>query len=201
VVAAGRDLRDAVAAAVIVSAGPAAFGLLLDAAKRARAAGETNAQAAALAHAVIVTVLYPAGVRGEVTPERRSELLREATAAADADPTAAALLAAAHAWHERGAATIALSRTAVEAARRAGDPALIAAALDVLGVTTVGAGQFREAHRIVDERMRIVATLAAHEPTGAAEITDAYHVAAWVALAAGDLPAARTAVQRARLHE
>ena len=63
------------------------------------------------------------------------------------------------------------------------------------------AGHFREAHRIADERMRIVAALAADEPTGAAEITDAYHVAASAAVAAGDLPAARAAVQQARLHD
>jgi predicted ATPase/DNA-binding CsgD family transcriptional regulator len=210
VVAAGRDLRDAAEAAVIVSDGPAAFGLLLDAAERARVAGDNNARAAALARAVIITVRYPAGFRTEVTSERLSELLREATAvrdgrrgnaAADADPATAALLATAHAWHEPGGPTIALSRTAVEAARRANDPALIAAALDVLGAAAVHAGRFREAHRIVDERMRIVATLAAHEPTGAAEITDAYHVAASAALAAGDLPAARTAVQRSRRHD
>jgi predicted ATPase/DNA-binding CsgD family transcriptional regulator len=201
--AAGLDLRDAAAAAVIVSDGPAAVGLLLDAAERARAAGASDAQAAALAQAVIVTVRDPAGFRGEVTPERRAELLREATAAAGTDPTTAALLAAARAWHEQGdaPAALTLSRTAVRAARRADDPALIAAALDVLGVAALQAGRLREAHRIADDRMRIVATLAADDPTGAAEITDAYHVAASAAVAAGDLPAARAAVQRARRHD
>lgn len=62
-------------------------------------------------------------------------------------------------------------------------------------------GRLLRAHRIADERMRVVSSLAAHDPTGAAEITDAYHVAASAALAAGDLPAARTAVQRARVHD
>jgi predicted ATPase/DNA-binding CsgD family transcriptional regulator len=199
--AAGRDLRDAAAAAVIVSAGPEAFALLLDAAERARAAGADNAWAAALARAVIVPVRYSGNFRGEVTPQRRAELLREATAVADPDPATAALLAAARVWHERGAATADLARTAVAAARRSGDPALIAAALDVLGAAMLDAGRFGEAHRIVDERMKIVAALAAHQPTGAAEITDAYHVAAWAAMAAGDLPAARTAVERARRHD
>jgi predicted ATPase/DNA-binding CsgD family transcriptional regulator len=201
--AAGRDLRDGAAAAVIVSDGPASFALLLDAAERARAAGDRNAQAAALAEAVTVTVRYPAGFGGEVPAERRSELLREATAAADTDPATAALLAAARAWHERGdaTATLALSRTAVQAARQADAPELIAAALDALSVAALRAGQFREVHRIADERMRIVAALAAHQPTGAAEITDAYHVAASAALAVGDLPAARTAIQQARRHD
>ncbi|MEO3927691.1 LuxR C-terminal-related transcriptional regulator [Micromonosporaceae bacterium B7E4] len=202
-VAAGRDLRDAAAAAVIVSDGPAAFGLLLDAAERARSAGDRNARAAALALAVIVPVRFPAGLRGKVAPDRRAELLRDATAAAvHADPTTAALLSAARAWHQRGEATaLTLAGTAVDAARRTGDPVLIAAALDALCVTTVHAGQFREAHRTVDERMRVVATLATHEPTGAAEITDAHHMAASTALAAGDLPAAHAAVQQMRRHD
>jgi predicted ATPase/DNA-binding CsgD family transcriptional regulator len=203
-VEASRDLRHAADTAVIVSDGPAAFGLLLEAAERARAAGESNARAAALAQAVIVTVRDPAGFRGEVSPEGRSELLGEADAAADpTDPTTAALLAAARAWHEQDEATtsLALPRTAVEAARRADDPALIAAALDVLGVATVDAGRFQEANRIADERIRLVAALADHDPTGAAEISDAHHVAASAAVAAGDLPAARSAVQRPRLHD
>lgn len=196
-VAAGHDLRDAAAAAVIVSDGPAAFDLLLDAAERARAVGAHNARAAALAEAVIVPARYPGSFRDEVT--RCSELLREATAVADPDPITAALLAAAQAWHELDALT--LSRTAVRAARQTGDPTLIAAALDVLGVAALRAGQLRESYDIADERMRIVATLASHEPTSAAEITDAYHVAASAALTVGDLPAARTAVQQARLHD
>ncbi|GAA4485107.1 hypothetical protein GCM10023191_009190 [Actinoallomurus oryzae] len=40
-----------------------------------------------------------------------------------------------------------------------------------------------------------------HDPTGAAEITDAHHVAVTAAVAAGDLPGARTAFQRASLHD
>jgi hypothetical protein len=68
-------------------------------------------------------------------------------------------------------------------------------------VAAVHAGRFHEAHRIAAERMRVVASLAADEPTGAVEITDAYHVAASAAVAAGDLPAARTAVERARRHD
>jgi predicted ATPase/DNA-binding CsgD family transcriptional regulator len=201
--AAGRDLHDAAAAAVIVSDAPAAFGLLLDAAERARRVGDRNARAAALASAAIVAVRYPAGLTGEVTPERRAELLRDATGeAAHADPITAALLAAAHALHQLSEATgLTLARSAVNTARRAGDPVLIAAALDGLCIAQVHAGHFREAHGTVDERMRVVATLAAHEPTGAAEITDAYHVAASAALAAGDLPAARTAVEQASRHD
>jgi predicted ATPase/DNA-binding CsgD family transcriptional regulator len=202
-VAAGQDLRRAADVAVIVSDGPAAFDLLLDAAERARAAGEGNARAAALALAVIVNVRDPTGFRGAVTAERRAELLREATAAAGADPTVDALLAAARAWHEPAepAAALDQARIAVRAARRVEDPVLVAAALDVLGVAAVRAGRFREAQDILEERLRIVASLAADDPTGAAEITDGYHMAASVTMAAGDVPAARAAVERARRHD
>ena len=204
-VEAGRDLRAAADAAVMVSDGPAAFGLLLDAAERAGAAGESNARAAALANAVVVGCRYHSeGFQGEVTPARRSKLLRETTALADpTDQTTAALVAAARAWHEPTDTSdaLTLARAAVHAARRTDDPALIAAALDLLGHTAVRAGRFQEAHRIADERLRLVASLDAHEPTGAAEITDAYHVVSSAAIAAGDLTAARTAVQQARRHD
>jgi predicted ATPase/DNA-binding CsgD family transcriptional regulator len=202
--AAVQDLRRAADAAVIVSDGRAAWGLLLNAAERARAAGETNAQATALACAVVVAARHLGDSRGGTGPDKTSELLREATMVADrADPTTAALLAAATAWHERSDTTarLDLSRAAVRAARRAGDPALVAMALDVLGLATLEAGRFRPAHRISGERMRVVASLAADEPTGAAEISDAYHVAASAALAAGDLPAARAAVRQGRTRD
>jgi len=202
--AAGRNLYDAAAAAVIVSDGPDAFGLLLEAAERARTAGDTQARAAALAQAVIAAARYRGEFRAQIPPERRAELLREATAAAvHADPATAALLAAARAWHEHHdvAAHLRLSGIAVDAAEQTGDPVLIAGALDTLGVALTGAGRFREAHRVAGERVRIVATLTAHEPIDAAEITDAYHVASSAAVAAGDLPAARTAVQQANRHD
>jgi predicted ATPase/DNA-binding CsgD family transcriptional regulator len=205
-VAASTDLRHAADVAVIVSDGPDAFDLLLDAAERARVAGAHNARAAALALAVIVPVRYPAGFGGKVTPQRRAELLGEATAAAaadPADPTTTAMVSAARAWHaqEEGTSSLDLSRTAVDVARLDGDPALVAMSLDALGLATLAAGRFRDAHRIADERVQIVASLVGHEPSGAAEITDAYHVASSAAVAAGDLPAARRTVEQALTHD
>ena len=206
-VEAGRDLRHAADAAVIVSHGRVAFDLLLDAAERAGTAGTDgsagNARAAALAHAVIVSVRYPADASGQVTRQTRSRLLREADAAANGDdPSTAAVLAAARAWHrldEPGA--LDLSAAAVRAARETGDRALIALSLDAFGIAVLQAGRFLEAHRIAEERMRVVSSLATDDPTGAAEITDAHYVAASAAVAAGDLPAARIAVQRARVQD
>jgi hypothetical protein len=133
-----------------------------------------------------------------------SELLREAEAAADgADTTTAALLAAARAWHRlrEEATSVALSRAALRAARRTDNAALVAQCLDALGAATVQAGRFRRAHHIAEVRMRVVAALSAHDPTDSAEITDAFHVVASAATAAGDLPAARRAVQRARVDD
>jgi predicted ATPase/DNA-binding CsgD family transcriptional regulator len=198
--AAGRDLRDAAAAAVTVLAGPAAFDLLLDAAARAGAAGDGDARAAALALAIRVCARTP-GFRDAVAPQRRSELLQEATAAAASDPTAVALVTAARAWQEWDEVPIARTRAAVAEARETGDPTVISAALDLLATVTLHAGRFREAHRISEERMRIVATLPAHEPASAEQITSTYHVAPTTALAAGDLPAARAALRRARIDD
>jgi len=211
-VEAGQDLRHAADAAVIVSDGPAAFDLLLDAAERARvaeqagtaAAGSGNARAAALAHALVVSVRYPTGFGDPMTREDRSELLRTAIAAADGDdPATAALLAAAQAWHrlDDPAASVAVARDAASAARRTADPALTAMALDALGLAVLQAGHPLEAHRVAEERMRIVSSLSAGDPTGAAEITDAHHVAVSAAVSAGDLPAARAAVRRASEHD
>jgi len=213
-VEAWRDLRHAADAAVIVSRGPAAFDLLLDAARRAGAAtagradgdraGTRNARVAALAHGAIVSVRYMAEFNGQVTRETRAQILGEAIA--DADPTdaaTAALLAAAQAWHhiDDAETSLTLASEAQRAARQTADPALIALSLDALGTATLQAGRFLRAHHIAEERMRLVSSLTADDPTLAAEITDAHHVASSAAVAAGELPAARTAVERARAHD
>ncbi|MEV4141678.1 LuxR C-terminal-related transcriptional regulator [Dactylosporangium sp. NPDC049742] len=194
-----RDLRRAADAAVIVSDGPAALRLLLEAAERAGATGD--ARATALAHAVIVAVRYAADFAAPVTRPVRARLLRQATEATDGtDQATAAVLAAARAWHElSGPATSAtLARIAVRAARRTADPVLVALCLDALGTAAVQMGRPLRAHRVAELRIKVVSALAAHDPAGAAEITDAHHVAVSAALAAGDLPAARTAVRRAQ---
>ncbi|MEV0132555.1 LuxR C-terminal-related transcriptional regulator [Dactylosporangium sp. NPDC050688] len=194
-----RDLRHAADAAVIVSDGPAALRLLLEAADRAGATGD--ARATALAHAVIVAVRYAAEFAGPVTRAVRARLLRQASDATDGtDPATAAVLAAARAWHELGepATSAAPARIALRAARRAADPALTALCLDALGTAAVQLGRPLRAHRVAELRIKVVFALSAHDPAGAAEITDAHHVAVSAAIAAGDLPAARTAVRRAQ---
>jgi predicted ATPase/DNA-binding CsgD family transcriptional regulator len=194
-----RDLRHAADAAVIVSDGTAALRLLLQAADRAGATG--NARATALAHAVIVAVRYAAESDEPMSRSDRTRLLRQAGEATDGtDPTTAAVLAAARAWHElsESVTSATQARIAVRAARRAGDAALVALCLDALGTAAVQLGRPLRAHRIAELRMKVVAALSAHDPAGAAEMTDAHHVAVSAAVAAGDLPAARLAVRCAQ---
>ncbi|TDO44938.1 putative ATPase [Kribbella sp. VKM Ac-2527] len=113
--------------------------------------------------------------------------------AVPADPQVAALLATAKAWEHgdrRIGADTALAQEAVEAARVAGDPVLIAGALDALGTAAGNAGRLREARSYALERMRLVEPLPRHEPYAASEIIDAYWVASTTAISTGDLPAA-----------
>ena len=136
-----------------------------------------------------------------LSAQRRTTLLAQAAAAADpADKRLTALLATASAWHQ-GAGSIAdleLSRTAVTAARQLGDPVLLLGALDALAGAVAHAGGLREAHRLGSERLRLAADLPRHDPSAAAEITDAFHAASTAAIAAGDLPAAEAIARRAR---
>lgn len=158
------DLRHAADAAVVVSDGPEALRLLLEAADRASATGE--ARAGALAHAVIVAVRYAADFTEPVTRPARAQLLRRAAAATDGtDPATAALLAAAKAWDELGepltaAASVTAARIAVRAARRTGDPALVALCLDALGTAAVQLGRPLRAHHIAQLRIKVVSELA-----------------------------------------
>ncbi|WP_170225726.1 LuxR C-terminal-related transcriptional regulator [Pseudonocardia cypriaca] len=196
--AAVAELRRAAATAIAVSDQVAAFQLLLDAAALAEAAGADDLHAVALAEAVIVTHRFSVGLTSAVPPGRASVLLQQAAAAADpSDLRAAAMLAAARAW-ERGADEVDpdLARMAVDAAQRVGEPHLVAAALDALGIAATRTGRMREAHRIATDRLRIVESLPDHEPSVAVEMVDAHYVAAVYALCAGDLPAALAVGQR-----
>jgi len=85
----------------------------------------------------------------------------------------------------------------LDAARRAGDPVLIAGALDALGVAAGNAGRLREARSYALERMRLVEPLPRHEPYAASELIDAYWVASMTAIGTGDLPAALSVARAA----
>ena len=199
--AAYQDLRSAADTALATTGGHPALQFLLDAAELARSAGDGNAQATALASAIIVTNRFPAGITPDVHA-RGNGWLREATeAAADVDePRVAAVLAAARAWamsRAQQAPDLGLSRVAVDAARGAGDPVLLVAALDPLITATATTGRLRDARRIASERLQLADALPRHEPSAAAEIVDAFHTASRCALVTGDLPAALGLARRA----
>ncbi|MFB6724336.1 LuxR C-terminal-related transcriptional regulator [Kribbella sp. NPDC056345] len=186
---AAEDLCSA-ADIALISADEAAFGLLVEASDRAVG----TARAVALASAVIAATRFSMSFREEVPRERVVGLLAEATALADpGDARCVAVLAMARAWASGETPLdpdLELSRTAVAAARRTGDAALVLGALDALGTALANAGQLRQAHRLSDERLRLAAAASPHEPAVAAELVDLFHVASTSAIAAGDLPAA-----------
>ncbi len=186
---AAEDLQ-AAADVALTSADEAAFGLLLEASDRVVG----TARAVALASAVIAATRFSMSFGEEVPRERVIGLLAEATALADpADARCAAVLAMAKAWASGETPLdpdLELSRTAVAAARRTGDAALVLGALDALGTALANAGQLRQAHRLSDERLRLAAAASPYEPAVAAELVDLFHVASTSAIAAGDLPAA-----------
>ncbi|TDW70228.1 ATP-binding protein [Kribbella pratensis] len=195
-VSAALDLRSAADATLAISDAETGVQLLLDAADRAVADG--NVRATMLALAVIAANRYPTGSLYDLSRERSQALLQQAMdSARPGDSQVTALLATAKAWEHGGrriGADPELAQEAVDAARRTGDPVLIAGALDALTVAAGNAGRLRDARSYAVERMRLAGPLPRHEPYAAAEIIDAFHVAPTTATAVGDLPAALAAV-------
>jgi predicted ATPase/DNA-binding CsgD family transcriptional regulator len=197
---AARDLRSASDSAHAFIDTGRAFDLLLASAEQARATGDANAEAIALAFAVTTANRHPAGFTDEVPHERLRDLLDRATAVGDhQDRFVAAHLAAANAWNAHGEKVTpepALVPAAVATARATGDPVLISVGLDGIGIAALAAGRFREAHRVATERMALLDDMSRDDPYPAPEITDTYHMAATCAVAVGDLS---TALSVARL--
>ncbi len=198
-VSAALDLRSAADTELAVADGEAALRLLLDAADRSVADG--NVRAIMLATAVIAVNRYPQGSLYHLPRDETARLLDDAEAAAvPGDSRVAALLITARAWEygeRRIGADAELARKAVAAARLAGDPVLIAGALDALQVAAGNAGRIREARGYAEDRMRLTAPLPRHDPYAAAEITDAHHNASTTTVAVGDLSGALAAAQEA----
>lgn len=198
---AAADLRAAADVAMAEHRGDLAYPLLREAAEYAATAGDTAAQAVALSFAACVGSRFPATFTDLVPYEELRGLLEEARRVAPpGDRLVAGYLAAAEAWNATGQKTAPdaeLARAALEAARAADDPVLIAGAIDAVcsgyGVT----GRFLEAHRLGDERLRLFDRLPRHDPRIGLEIIDTLHVVPLAAVAAGDLPRALTAARRA----
>ncbi|MCX4970952.1 hypothetical protein OHA98_40745 [Streptomyces sp. NBC_00654] len=198
---AAADLRAAADVAMAEHRGDLAYPLLRASAEYAATADDAAAQAVALSFAACIGSRFPATFTDLVPYEELRELLEEAKRLAPPeDRLVVAYVAAAEAWNATGQKTAPaaeLARAALDSARAAADPVLIAGAIDAVcsgyGVT----GRFREAHSLSDERLRLFDRLPRHDPRIGLEIIDTLHVVPLVAVAAGDLPRAVTAARRA----
>lgn len=195
------DLRAAADVAMAEHRGDLAYPLLREAADQAAAGGDKATQAAALAFAACVGSRFPATFPEPLPHGELRALLEQAGRLAPPDDRlVAAYIAAAEAWNATGQKTVPdaeLAQAALESARAAADPVLIAGAIDAVcsgyGVT----GRFGEAHRLSGERLRLFDRLPRHDPRIGLEIIDTLHVVPLAAVAAGDLPGAVTAARRA----
>ena len=194
------DLQAAAHVALAAGRGDIAFGLLLEAADRALAAGDDGTRAAALAYAVTVADRFAASFPDEVPHDRLRDLFEAAARAAPPGELAvAALLTAARAWNARGekeSPDPGLAAEALAAARRSDDPVLISGALAAVVAAAREAGQLRESYRLIQERAVLLDRLPRHDPRTGAEIVDTIHTAADSAAIAGELPAALASARR-----
>ncbi|WP_232666949.1 ATP-binding protein [Pseudonocardia sp. TRM90224] len=194
-----RDFASAADCAQIGNEVDRAFELRLAAADRAREGGDRNLWAGALAQAVDQAGRFAIAFRDEIPFERRRALLAEAVAAGDPqDPIVAARIACAAAWTATPSAMrpdAELAAAAVAAARAAGDPVLISASLDAMSLAAINDGRIADWHRLIVDRLAVLALLDPRRPDHAVEISDARGLSSLTAVAAADLPAARTAAR------
>jgi predicted ATPase/DNA-binding CsgD family transcriptional regulator len=195
---AAADLRTTSQAAYAVGLAGRAFDLLLASADRAAAAGDHDAQAIALADAVVTAHRFPSGFPDAVPHELLDRLLKEAVdRGAPGSPVVAAHLTAATAWSSP-APDPALLEAAADAARATGDPALIGMSLAGLGMAAERTGGLQQAGHLARERLALLNRMDRHRPYAGAEILDAHHFAWVCALARGDLPEALSTAQAIR---
>lgn len=201
--AAVADLRLAADVALANMRGDEAFGLLVEAADRAQAAGDDAGRATALAFAVTVADRAPADFPEEVPHEQLCDLLDVATKIAPTDdPVVVAYLTAATAWNSvptKITPDHELSAAALTAARAIDDPALISGAMDAVTCTLGRAGRMREAFTLNSERVTLLDRLPRHDPRAGFEVTDIFHMANEFALMAGELPTALANARRVQL--
>ncbi len=196
------DLRAAADVAMAEGDGGVAFDLLLASAQRAAEAGDSAAQASALAYAATIADRFAGNFPVEAPHDRLRQLFDEAARVAPADdPVTAAYLASAAAWTtqpEKSVPNPALVGDALAAARRTGDPVLISGALDAVVEALDASGRLHEAHQTNSERAALLDRLIRHDPRAGAEIVDTFHMVTEIAVTAGDLPAALSTARMAQ---
>jgi hypothetical protein len=199
----------------IGDAGQQPYELLLEAARRAREAGDGDLTAITLASAVSIACRHHAGFEEEVPYASKAGLLAEARACGDtANPAVAAHLAAAAAWmtsEDASPVPVAAAvpdegcdwaepapiAAAVQAARAAGDPVLVSAALDSATFAALKDGRRRHACRVTGRRLSLLESLPRHTPAACPEIVDIFRMAFYGSLSVGDLPTALAVARQA----
>jgi predicted ATPase len=197
--AAAEALRSAAGAAEARHAGTEALRLRRAAADAALRAGDTALAAGDLARNAELINRGPGLMAVAPAPGAATALIAQGWALAGDDPAAHARLLVAEAFD--GAvtdpATAGLAERALVLARRIGDPVIESAALDRLTAVQLAGGEVRAAAAGALRRTELLApaTVTARD---ALEFFDGLVMAAECAVAAGDLPAARSPAERLR---
>jgi hypothetical protein len=164
---AAPDLLAQAQVAAAEGRGELAFEVLLTSADRAKSAGDDRGRSTALMEAVTIAHRMAGTFTHEVPHNRLRELLAEAERIAPVDdPGVAAQLAAAAAWNDRAEKASPdpqFAAAALAAARRAGDPVLISGALAANAEAARAAGQYRQAHKLSEERYQLTGRVDRHE--------------------------------------
>jgi predicted ATPase len=198
-----RDLRSAADCVLVLrNSGSLAFAHLHDAAEHARRSGDRNGRAIALARAVEVVERFPQTQPMDLDHDELGSLLDTAADCGEAGRLdVAAQLAVARAWYS-GSDPRAPQRSEADAALRAAtasdDPVLMSSAMEAVSAAASWSGHLQEASTWASERTALIDRMSRYDPYAGPEITDALHMAATYAIAAGDLPAALSAARRVR---
>ncbi len=197
--AAAAALRCAAGAAAARNFGNDALRLYREAAAAALRAGDRAAAAVNLAQAAEFIVRCP-GIIADLPPAEEVDiLLAEARMLGGADLSANARIRTAEAFTgaELDPVTAEVTEQALVLARRATDPLTESAALDQLTALQLARGEVRSAATSAQLRTVLLAALPVRADAGL-EASDAFCMAAETAIAAGDLPAARSLADRIR---
>jgi hypothetical protein len=182
-------------------AGTDALRLRRAAARTALQAGDHAAAALYLAESAAVILRAPGIMSPAPAPEEAAELIEAARRLDGRTPAAEAAILVAEvsraAVSDTEPADITLAESAVELARRAGEPLTESGALDALTGALAGLGMVTEAARAARRRLEVLAPLPLDAAVGY-ELLDALNMACEYYVGAGDLPTAHGWAKRVR---
>jgi hypothetical protein len=196
---AAADLRSAAECAAAIFRSDLAVELMIAAADKAAQAGDNETRAAALADAVSIATRYRANIAVEIAADRLRELHEEAVAAASpGNPLTTAATSITASWTaDPSRQDPVLAERALAAARAAGDPRLIWAAIDSVASVYEQQGQLKRAYQLAHTALPLLDTLDRNDPRNGKTVHSVYHVVATYATSAGDFPAAIATAQAA----